>query len=80
MRIQVKDQIDRMRRKKLTDVYDMSGSDEEGGSLDPPTIRKPGGKAGLEGRKESVKLAVLIDSWVNMPNSDSSLSNPAPAD
>jgi hypothetical protein len=34
-----------MRRKKLTDVYDMSGSDEEGGSLDPPTIRKPGGEA-----------------------------------
>ena len=49
MRIQVKDQIDRMRRKKLTDVYDMSGSDEEGGSLDPPTIRKPGGV--FEGRK-----------------------------
>ena len=44
MRIQIKDQIDRMKRKKLTDVYDMSGSDEEGGSLDPPTIRKPGGE------------------------------------
>ena len=42
VRIQIKDQIDRMKRKKLTDVYDMSGSDEEGGSLDPPTIRKQG--------------------------------------
>ena len=45
MRIQIKDQIDRMKRKKLTDVYDMSGSDEEGGSLDLPTIKKPGGKS-----------------------------------
>ena len=42
VRIQMKDQIDRMKRKKLTDVYDMSGSDEEGGSLDPPTVRKNG--------------------------------------
>ena len=36
-----------MKRKKLTDVYDMSGSDEEGGSLDPPTIKKPGGGRGF---------------------------------
>lgn len=43
VRLQIKDQIDRMKRKKLTDVYDLSGSDEEGGSLDPPTIKKPGG-------------------------------------
>ena len=42
VRIQLKDQIDRMRRKKLTDDYEYSGSDEEGGSLDPPTIKKGG--------------------------------------
>ena len=48
MRIQIKDQIDRMKRKKATDVYDLSGSDEEGGSLEPPTIRKPGGGSNRE--------------------------------
>ena len=47
VRIQIKDQIDRMKRKKLTDVYDMSGSDEEGGSLDPPTVRKQGQQVAL---------------------------------
>lgn len=44
VRIQIKDQIDRMKRKKLTEMYDLSGSDEEGGSLDPPTIKKQGGE------------------------------------
>ena len=43
VRIQIKDQIDRMKRKKLTDEYEYSGSDEEGGSLDPPTVKKQGG-------------------------------------
>lgn len=42
MRIQIKDQIDRMKRKKISDEYEYSGSDEEGGSLDPPTVRKQG--------------------------------------
>lgn len=42
VRIQIKDQIDRMKRKKISDEYEYSGSDEEGGSLDPPTVRKQG--------------------------------------
>ena len=42
VRIQIKDQIDRMKRKKLSDDYEFSGSDEEGSSLDPPTIKKQG--------------------------------------
>ena len=42
VRIQIKDQIDRMKRKKSSDEYEYSGSDEEGGSLDPPTVRKQG--------------------------------------
>ena len=41
VRIQIKDQIDRMKRRKV-DEYEYSGSDEEsgGGSLDHPTIKK----------------------------------------
>ena len=42
VRIQIKDQIDRMKRKKIADEYEYSGSDEEGGSLDPPTVKKHG--------------------------------------
>ena len=45
----MKDQIDRMKRKKWTDEFEYSGSDEEpGGSLEPPTIRKHGGGFHLE--------------------------------
>lgn len=40
IRIQIKDQIDRMKFKKQSGDYEYSGSDEEGSSLDPPTIRK----------------------------------------
>lgn len=47
VRLQFKDQIDRMKRKELTNMYDLSGSDEEGGSMDPPTIKKPGGGCGF---------------------------------
>ena len=47
VRIQIKDQIDRMRRKKLTEEYEYSGSDEEPGSLDPPTIKKQGTVCGV---------------------------------
>eukprot|EP00731_Ephydatia_muelleri_P029555 Em0021g78a len=42
VRVQIKDQIDRMKRRKV-DEYEYSGSDEEGsggGSLDHPTIKK----------------------------------------
>ena len=41
VRIQIKDQIDRMKRRKV-DEYEYSGSDEEygGGSLYHPTIKK----------------------------------------
>ena len=41
VRIQIKDQIDRMKRRKV-DEYEYSGSDEGsgGGSLDHPTIKK----------------------------------------
>ena len=42
VRIQIKDQIDRMKRKKISDEFEYSGSDEEGGSLDPPTVKKHG--------------------------------------
>lgn len=43
VRIQIKDQIDRMKRKKIADEYEYSGSDEEGGSLDMPTVKKGDG-------------------------------------
>lgn len=42
VRVQIKDQIDRMKRRNV-DEYEYSGSDEEGsggGSLDHPTIKK----------------------------------------
>ena len=42
VRIQIKDQIDRMKRKKQLDEYEWSGSEDEGGSLDPPTVKKHG--------------------------------------
>ena len=41
-RIQIKDQIDRMKRKKVQDEYEWSGSDEGGDSLEQPTIKKGG--------------------------------------
>ena len=41
-RIQIKDQIDRMKRKKVLDEYEWSGSDEGGDSLEQPTIKKGG--------------------------------------
>lgn len=41
-RVQIKDQIDRMKRKKITDEYEWSGSDEGGDSLEQPTIKKGG--------------------------------------
>lgn len=51
VRIQIKEQIDRMKRKKTSDEFDYSGSDEEGGSLDPPTIKKQGdGRLGWGGK------------------------------
>lgn len=43
VRIQIKDQIDRMKRKKQSEEYEWSGSEDEGGSLDPPTVKKHGG-------------------------------------
>ena len=42
VRIQIKDQIDRMKRKKQLDEYEWSGSEDEGSSLDPPTVKKHG--------------------------------------
>ena len=40
VRVQIKDQLDRM-KKEVRYIEDPL-SDEEGGSLDPPTIRKHG--------------------------------------
>ena len=40
VRVQIKDQLDRMKREVR--YIDEPLSDEEGGSLDPPTVRKQG--------------------------------------
>ncbi len=42
VRIQIKDQIDRMKRKKISDENQYRGSDEEGRTLDMPTVKKNG--------------------------------------
>ena len=44
VRIQMKDQIDIMKRKKISPSEQYSSGEGEGDSLDPPTIKKPGGK------------------------------------
>ena len=44
MRIQMKDQIDIMKRKKISPTEQYSSGEGEGDSLDPPTIKKPGGE------------------------------------
>ena len=43
VRIQMKDQIDIMKRKKISPSEQYSSGEGEGDSLDPPTIKKPGG-------------------------------------
>jgi hypothetical protein len=40
----MKDQIDIMKRKKISPSEQYSSGEGEGDSLDPPTIKKPGGK------------------------------------
>ena len=44
VRIQLKDQIDIMKRKKIALTEQYSSGEGEGDSLDPPTIKKPGGQ------------------------------------
>ena len=44
VRIQMKDQIDIMKRKKISPTEQYSSGEGEGDSLDPPTIKKPGGE------------------------------------
>ena len=44
VRIQLKDQIDIMKRKKIAPTEQYSSGEGEGDSLDPPTIKKPGGQ------------------------------------
>ena len=46
VRIQIKDQIDRMKRRKVEDEFYYSGSDEGEGSLEQPTIKKQREDAG----------------------------------
>ncbi len=59
VRIQIKDQIDRMKRKKISDEYEYSGSDEEGGSLDLPTVKKHG-----DGQSDPSTVACLKASFL----------------
>lgn len=40
----MKDQIDIMKRKKISPSEQYSSGEGEGDSLDPPTIKKPGGQ------------------------------------
>ena len=47
MRVQVRDQLDRVKRE--VQYFDEQLSDEEGGSLDPPTIKKGGDDAARPG-------------------------------
>ena len=48
VRISIREQIDRMKRKKTSEDYEYSGSDEDP-SLEQPTIKKHGGAAGQGG-------------------------------
>ena len=47
VRVQMKDQLDRMKREIR--YFDDPLSDEEGGSLDPPTVKKHGEDASRAG-------------------------------
>lgn len=48
VRVQVKDQLDRVKRE-VRQHFDEPLSDEEGGSLDPPTVKKHGEDAARPG-------------------------------
>ena len=62
VRVQIKDQIDRMKRRKV-DEYEYSGSDEEGsggGSLDHPTIKKSDEGVAISGHYLELSLFSLL--------------------
>ena len=62
-RIQIKDQIDRMKRKKVQDEYEWSGSDEGGDSLEQPTIKKGGQTALSQAHCHAHTHAPYLASW-----------------
>ena len=54
-----------MKRKKLTEEYEYSGSDEEAGSLDPPTIKKQGNQ-GVNGRSCTSPTPLFVCPLIGM--------------
>ena len=58
VRVQIRDQLDRMKREVR--YIDEPLSDEEGGSLDPPTVRKQG-----EGEGRHVSAHAVHSATVN---------------
>lgn len=59
VRVSIREQIDRMKRKKASDDYEYSGSEEDP-SLEQPTIKKGGGAGGQGGALSPTTSGVSI--------------------
>lgn len=60
VRIQMKDQIDIMKRKKISPSEQYSSGEGEGDSLDPPTIKKPGDSRGVPGPMSPTRESAIL--------------------